>query len=72
MVTGGVTTEGGRIVVDVDEVYRDHEVNDDDPNCRACGVEYPCELVVAVDQLTDWLKGQDKTTVPCGAGSEKE
>lgn len=69
---GGITTEGGRIVLDIDEIHRDHEVNDDDANCRTCGVEYPCDLVEAVDQLTDWLKRQDKTAVPSGTGNVKE
>jgi hypothetical protein len=68
----GITTEGGRIVLDLDQVHRDHDVNDGDDNCRTCAVPYPCELVEAVDHLADLIRAQGKTPAPSGAGQKRE
>lgn len=68
---GGITTEGGRIVLDLDEVHHEHDVNDGDDNCRTCAVPYPCELIEAVDQLADLIRAQGRTPVPAGTSRRR-
>lgn len=69
----GMDIDGHVVRIDLEVARKAHDVNEDDDNCRTCGVEYPCAMAAIVGDLLDWLDTHpQETPAPDVAGGQED